>query len=203
MEIVSTAELTAHEWLLAAMEGETLSMFMPSYPTIGFLLTRSLETPGIFNQLIDNIGSIDSTTRHHIAFVGFQNHTTPAYLSPQSSHRPGAAVELRICGMKTTADMRHQTGLRLKELLQFSPTQLARRVFASEMTSATDALLDIWRFDEASLPGVAFVNAKHPRESVFCRIDATSGIQDLYSRILKPLSIVLRHYERLARAATA
>ena len=201
MEIINTAEVTARDWLISILQGGMLSESIGPYPTICFLLTRSMETPGLFDELINNISTIDSTTRHHIAFVGFQSATTFSYLSPERVRRPGATVELRISGMRTTASMRHQTKIRLKEMMQYWPNPLIRRTFDAEMTSATDALLDIWRFQEDSLPALVFVNALRPLQTVFCPIDAAKPLQDIYERIFRPLSTVLRHYERIAKAA--
>jgi hypothetical protein len=199
MEIVNSLVMSPAEFLLQLDRPAAFGHFRLGYPVVAFLLSRSAETPRLFAELLDHASSIDSTTRREVAFVLFHSERRMNSAIPTTTGGAHARGwdEVEVDGM-TVIDQAFDSSL--AEHVREEPQQLSVARFASEMTRATDVLVDRYELLDSDLPCVLFVNTADPKEYVTASLPVASIFRDLYTVVLKPLSEALRLHSRCRKA---
>lgn len=192
MEIVNTNRISAGKWLYQLIMSGGINNFLRGYQVACFLLTRTVETPNLYDQLIEQVTTIDSTTRDNIAFIVFQQNTT-IYTRAQ----PRGMTEVQIEGMKVVGSLNAYFDDTLASLIRVDPQKFNRNTFAAEMTRASDALMDIYGLSESVVPCLLFMDIKNPEDIFIRSLYPNNTFIEIYSNILKPLSEVFRLYKKL------
>ena len=191
MEIVNTTDINAAEAIEFLIDLGGLKRLIGTDACACFVVSRPIDTPRFYTQLIENVMSIDSTTRQHIAFIVFYGDST-IYARATSYHERYQMTEATLHDVSISSDFHRRFDETYAQLFRDSPESVDRRHFASHMTHAADALMDRFHIREALLPCIVFVDPKDPRTTRVVSLAGTNIVFTLYSRVLSPLSDAFR-----------
>lgn len=195
MEVVNTTDVTPAEAVEFLIESGGLEKIMGPDACACFVVSRPINTPDFFGRLIENAGSIDSTTRQQVAFVVFYGEST-IYARASSYHEPYQLTEAKLHDVSFSHHFDPRFDQTYADLFRRSPDSIDRRRFADHMTRATDALMDRFHLREASLPCVVFVDPKNTRTRLIVSLAGADPVSTLYSRVLSPLSDAFRDLQK-------
>jgi hypothetical protein len=164
-----------------------------------FVLARSGLIPDFYEQLIRNVGTIDATTRHHIAFIVFYGKKSSILRQPRGEHR---LYEHHLAGLSASTEpgvriSEHGNGddpaelafnHALSEKLRFAARTVSLDQMERSMDIATSVIMDRFQVSEALLPCLLFVDGKRPHASRLVRLSPDETIKSLHRSVLAPLS---------------
>ena len=161
-----------------------------------FALVRSTLAPEFFDRLIENVDTIDATTRNHVAFVVF--HGKRFSLLRPDHNGNGRYYEHHIEGLSMSSgqirldksDGDHE--LRFNDELTNAVRAAARGAPRASMVRASEFavthLIRHFQISEASLPCLAFVDGNEASRPIVVPLSRLSTVELLYSDVLVPLS---------------
>jgi hypothetical protein len=176
-----------------------------------FALARPELSKNFFQQLIQNVDTIDATTRNYIAFIVFHG-SQLSTVSPDYEIMRNQKYE--VLGISRSFIQNNGSRER-RDVLEFddkfshkirsAPQEAPVNEIARSMGLATNAILERFNIQERLLPCLLFAEASR-REPQIVRIDPERPTESLYSEILAPLSDEFRslrtHWERRRRLKT-
>ena len=196
MEIVNTTSVTPAQAVEFLIERDFLRRLIGTDACACFVVARSIHASAFHDRLIENITTIDSTTRDHIAFVVFYSesklHARAGY-----DYDPWQCTEVRLSEFSMSRELYLRFDETYADLFRHSPMSIDSSAFAEHMASSTDALMRLFRIKEADLPCVVFVDPKNTvsRYTVSLGHPSLDPLKVLYFRVLAPLSDAFRNLE--------
>jgi len=208
MEAVDAGDVPLSAVIDRLFSPEGLSEMIGTSAAACFVLARSVLVPNFFEQLIDNVETIDATLRDHVAFVVFHGRNSSLVTPPG---RPGRYREDPDDPRQSGADLRyHIDGLsfsdertiRSRDFESWRPAfddmMMARirsqdsgvpvDVIASTTERATNMLMERFGIREAQLPCLLFVDGGLPPRHVVVPLDHADPMRSLYTNVLAPLA---------------
>lgn len=196
MEPIDAGDIPLEEVVRELFSEEGLRKLLGRYDTACFVLARAGLQPRFFQELIENIDTVDETTRDQIAFIVFHGNRS-TYIRENDYE-----YSFHLNGLSVSGHRDPRRRIDDDENVSFAPK--FRRALKDEPNSApfrnigraTDfaASLLMQRFDvrETSLPCLLFVASDHMDEPQVVRLSPSEPMDSLYRDVLAPLSDELR-----------
>ncbi len=189
MEVVNTTSVNPEEYLHFLFKGDGLKKMIGSTSCACFVVTRPLDTPHFFEHLIENVTTIDSTTRQYVAFVVFYGKST-VYARASRYHEPYQFFEAQLddisfsrCNDRFDEDY--------ASLFRNQPQEINPNRFSQHMIRAADLLMDYFQLQEGNIPCLVFVDPDSIRHLI-ARLPGKDSFEYMYKYILAPLSDAFR-----------
>jgi hypothetical protein len=205
MEAIDAGDVPLEQVIEQLLKPIGLKKLLGHHGSACFVLARAALAPQFFDRLIQNVVTIDATTRSHIAFVVF--HGNKSSILRPGPKGPGSYYRNHIEGISVSE---HGDGIKLEypsdsAELSFND-QLADAVRIGEGRSpgaptamatelAVTFLMKRFRLLESALPCLVFVDGDTLSEPVVVPLSRSKTIESLYSDVLIPLSDSFSHLQ--------
>jgi CHAT domain len=169
-----------------------------------FVLARSALAPQFYEQLITNIDTIDTTTRHHIAFIVFHGNQSSivrrsGYDQRDYKHH---VIGLSVSDHRMVRLDDHGRGIEkmrfnrdLIDRIKQAPHAAPLNAISRAMELAATMLMGRFGIRETVLPCLLFVDGRRLNEPQVVRLSPEQPMSSLYRDVLAPLSDEFRSLE--------
>ncbi len=181
-----------------------------------------MAAPRFYRELIENVATIDATTRRHVAFVVFHGDRSNVYEDGSYYGVGPRDARIRLIGLSISGDPgtrshhsrsngggaehgRLLLSKRLAAQIRLRPGSVDYHLFSHHMSRVATQLMEMYGIRESSLPCLLFTDGKEFRRSLVVTLDAQDPISSLYSDCLRPLSdqfgLLSKHWSLCAELA--
>jgi hypothetical protein len=199
MEIVNVGTIPVDEAIEMLLDPDNLKGLIGWHGALCFALVREMMAPGFYGHLIDNVATIDSTTRDHVAFIVFYGRHSGITRRAGSEYHPYLArYEVQGFSVSNERDIHVESRLdprfqlefdsQLREQFRYSPSQVDRPTLSQRMGNASRYLMERYSVPEGALPCLLFVDASDPTKRVIVELSPRDPLQSLYNHALLPIS---------------
>jgi hypothetical protein len=193
MEPIDAGDIPLDEVIEELFSEDSIQRLLGSYHTACFVLARSGLQARFYQELIQNIDTVDATRRDRIAFIVFHGNRSSYirdhYGTPYRYRLDGLSFSNRNIGFATD----------FRERIKAEPRQAP----FDDIGRATDfaATLLMERFDvrETSLPCLLFLDSSRIRQPQIVCLSPSEPMESLYKDVLAPLSDELRLVDGLQK----
>jgi len=186
MEVVNTTGVLPATCVASLLERRGLERLIGTDACACFVVARPLDAPHLFEHLIKNVASIDSTTHQHIAFIVFYGEST-VDARANHYHEPYQTVEAKL-GISYRRGFDARFDDTYGALFRDSPQLINPALFEQFMARSSDALMACLGLRAQDAPCLVFVDPKQPANKHVVKLNAESAIDFIYFEILSPLS---------------
>ena len=170
-----------------------------------FVLTRELNTPGLVFNLIQQIHSVNSVTKHHIALILFygdrvisQNAQRPFSVSSTTvierhfatwHDRNGEEVFNHYSPRPVCFDDEFERTVRA------NPKVIDKHLLSDYTQQGTDSLMSLYDLEESAVPSLLLIDPHDVKRFSVVPIENNESVESVYNRILRPLAAGLATHE--------
>ena len=190
MEIVNTTSVSPEKYLGFLLKGGGLKQLIGSTSCACFVVTRPIDTPHFFDHLIENVTTVDSTTRQYIAFVVFHGEST-VYARASRYHEPYQLTQAQLIDISFSQCNHKRFDEDYASLFRNQPQHINRNKFSQHMMQAADMLMDYFQLQEHMVPCLVFVDPDSINHLII-RLPDRDSFNYMYKYILTPLSDAFR-----------
>lgn len=193
MEIVNTTNASAQECINFLLNRGGLRRIIGPNSCACFVVSRPLDAPLFFDELVNNITTIDSTTRNHIAFVVFYGESS-VYARASSDYKSYQKTEVKLDDISFSTHCNFSFDDTYATFFRAETEKVNRNLFSQSMTNAADVLMERFKIRERDLPCLLFIDPvtlKH----YHVKFPDRNLIDFLYRSILSPLADAFRDLE--------
>jgi pimeloyl-ACP methyl ester carboxylesterase len=182
-----------------------LKRLLSGYRTACFVLARAGLQERFYQDLVQNIDTIDATTRDHVAFIVFHGNRS-SYIRDHGGPRL-YSYNVKGLSVSTEPERRHQGTSEgdigfsgdFRERIKAEPTQAPFSAIGRATDYAATLLMERFDVRETSLPCLLFLDQSSiSRPQIVC-LSPSTPMQSLYQNVLAPLSDELRLVDGLRK----
>jgi hypothetical protein len=201
LEVIEGESIPLERVVRYLLSDAGLDALLPNYELACFVLARAGLVPQFYQQLIQNIDTIDATTRSHVAFIIF--HGDRSGIVDMRRGRPERHQVIGLSISKNSDVAIEDDSHILNAALSRDSTDRIREDPSSAPVSAISRATDLAgsllmaRFNvwETDLPCLLFVQKSRLEEAQIVRLSADQPMKSLYEDVLAPLSDEIRSLE--------
>jgi hypothetical protein len=197
MHIVDSDDIPLESVVHQLLSDTGLRRLLGDHAVACFVLARSGLVPSFYERLIENVHTIDETTRHHIAFIVFHGKRSSLVRQDKGTRR---LYRHHLDGLSVSknTDLRWNLGqakVSKPHLAQqfveahrahHRTTPIESISLATDM--ATSLLMRRYDLREKDLPCLLFVDWKELRGAQVVRLASADPITSMYQKVLSPLA---------------
>jgi pimeloyl-ACP methyl ester carboxylesterase len=196
MEPIDAGDTPLDEVVDKMFSRDGLDRLLRSYRTACFVLARSALQAKFYQELIQNIDTVDATTRGHIAFIVFYGNRS-SYIDVRGDKN--YRHFLNGLSISDRYDPHPHVGFAkdLRAKMKAEPLQAPFHEIGRATDFATTLLMERFDVRETSLPCLLFLEGSSTNQPQIVALSPSEPMKSLYKDVLAPLSDELRLLDRL------